>query len=132
MGSTLGTIAYMSPEQARSEEVDGRTDIWSLGVVLYEMIAGRHPFPGDYEQAAVYSILNEDPEPLTAVRTGVPMEFEWLVNKCLAKNATARYQAASELIVDLKAIDLTGSESSMTGQFSHVRSADISTTKPPK
>jgi len=110
MGSTLGTIAYMSPEQARSEEVDLRTDLWSLGVVIYEMIAGKHPFPGDYEQAAVYSILNEPPEPLTALRTGVPMNLEWIVNKCLAKSADDRYQSASDLVVDLRNLDLKASE----------------------
>jgi len=131
MGSTLGTIAYMSPEQARSEEVDLRTDIWSLGVVLYEMIAGKHAFPGDYEQAAVYSILNEDPEPLTAIRTGVPMGVEWIVSKCLAKKAEARYQNATDLLVDLKNVDLTTSGMSrvsgaVTGISSGVISSSVS------
>jgi len=105
MGSTLGTVAYMSPEQARGEEVDLKTDLWSLGAVLYEMIAGKSPFPGDYEQAVVYEILNQDPEPLTAVRTGVPMDLEGVVNKCLAKDIEYRYVSASSLIVDLKRIE---------------------------
>ena len=105
MGSTLGTVAYMSPEQARGEEVDSRTDIWALGAVLYEMITGTSAFPGDYEQAVVYSILNQDPEPLTALRTGVPMELERITNKCLAKEAKLRYQHCDDLIADLNAID---------------------------
>ncbi|MCZ6818854.1 MAG: serine/threonine-protein kinase, partial [Calditrichaeota bacterium] len=66
--STLGTAPYMSPEQARGEDVDHRTDIFSLGVLLYEMVSGQLPFKGDYEQALVYSIMNEDPEPLTGLR----------------------------------------------------------------
>lgn len=105
-GSTLGTVAYMSPEQARGEEVDGRTDLWALGVVLYEMVAGRLPFQADYEQAALYGILNEDPEPLTAVRTGVPMELEAVVMKLLRKEARLRYQSAAGLIADLDAISI--------------------------
>ena len=109
MGSTLGTVAYMSPEQARGEEVDGRTDLYSLGTMLYELVAGRLPFSGDYEQAVVYSILNEAPEPLTAVRTGVPMQLEWIVNKLLAKDAGYRYQSANDLLVDLRTVDLSGS-----------------------
>jgi serine/threonine protein kinase/tetratricopeptide (TPR) repeat protein len=103
-GTTLGTAAYMSPEQARGEVVDRRTDIWSLGVVLYEMISGRRPFKADYEQAVVYTILNEEPEPITALRTGVPMELERIVNKALAKNPDQRYQHADELMVDLRGL----------------------------
>ncbi len=68
-GTTLGTMAYMSPEQAEGGHVDHRSDIWALGAVLYEMTAGRPPFKGDFDQAVVYSILNEPPEPLTGVRT---------------------------------------------------------------
>ncbi|MDX1741671.1 MAG: protein kinase, partial [Rhodothermales bacterium] len=113
MGSTLGTFAYMSPEQARGEEVDARSDLWSLGVVIYEMIAGRMPFAGDYEQAVVYSILNEDPEPLTSLRTGVSMELEAIVEKCLRKSAKHRYQSAAGLIADLESLTVTDSRKSV-------------------
>ena len=109
MGSTMGTVAYMSPEQARGQEVDGRTDLYSLGTMMYEMIAGRLPFDGEYEQAVVYSILNESPEPLTSLRTGVPMQLEWIVNKLLSKDADYRYQSAAGLLSDLKSVDLSGS-----------------------
>jgi serine/threonine protein kinase len=109
MGSTLGTVAYMSPEQARGEEVDGRSDLYSLGTVLYEMIAGRLPYTGDYEQAVLYGILNEPPEPLTSLRTGVPMQLEWIVEKLLSKEAEYRYQTAGDLLADLKSLDLSGS-----------------------
>jgi serine/threonine-protein kinase len=101
-GSTLGTAAYMSPEQAQGVDVDHKTDIWSLGVVLYEMITGQLPFKGEYEQAVLYSIINEEPEPLTALRTGVPMELERIVNKTLAKDTLERYQHADDLVVDLR------------------------------
>jgi serine/threonine protein kinase len=112
LGSTVGTVAYMSPEQARGEEVDLRTDLWSLGAVLYEMIAGRVPFPGDYEQAVLYEILNQEPEPLTAVRTGVPMDLERHVGKLLKKETEYRYQSAAGLLADLRSLDLTLREQS--------------------
>ena len=103
-GTSIGTVAYMSPEQARGDRVDRRTDIWSLGVVVYEMITGRQPFKGDYDQSVLYSILNEDPEPLSGLRTGVPLELEHAVGKALSKDAGERYQHADELIADLKRI----------------------------
>jgi len=94
--TALGTPAYMSPEQ--------RTDIWSLGVVLYEMVVAQVPFKGEYQQAVFYTILNEDHEPLTGIRAGVPMDLEFIVSKCLAKDAGQRYQSAKDLIIDLTAL----------------------------
>ena len=125
-GSTLGTFTFMSPEQARGDAVDRRTDIWSLGVVLYELVTGRLPFGGEYEQAMVYSILNQDPEPLTALRTGVPVALDWIVAKLLAKDPGRRYQSANEAAIDLESIDLqvTGLSSvSMLSNMSGVSQA---------
>ena len=102
-GTTLGTIAYMSPEQTEGAGTDQRTDIWSLGVVIYEMVTGRLPFQGDYNQAIMFSILHEEPEAMTALRTDATAELERIVNKCLAKKPAERYQTATELIVDLQA-----------------------------
>ncbi len=101
-GTTLGTPAYMSPEQARWEKVDRRTDIWSLGVVLYEMVGGRLPFRGDVQQAMMHSILHADPDPLTALRTGVPIELDYLIDKALAKDRDERYQHVDDVLVDLR------------------------------
>lgn len=102
--TTLGTIAYMSPQQARGEGVDHRSDIWSTGVVLYEMITGEKPFRGDYDQAVIYSILNEDPEPITDIRKGIPPEIEQLVQKSLAKNPDERFQQMHDLLDELAKI----------------------------
>lgn len=113
MGSTLGTAAYMSPEQASGNDVDHRTDIWSLGIVMYEMITGCTPFKNEFEQAVLYSILNEEPKPVTALRSGVPMELERIIFKAMNRDPEDRYQHIDEMIVDLRNIDFTEQRNSV-------------------
>ncbi len=103
-GSTVGTVAYMSPEQVKGGPIDQRTDIWSLGVVLYEMVSGRLPFKGDLEQSLAHSILTSDPEPASKIRKDLPKGLEQVIFKSLMKNPSARYQTMDELAEDLKAI----------------------------
>lgn len=89
-GSTIGTMAYISPEQAQGREVDQRSDLFSLGVLLYEMIAGRVPFAGDHEAALIYAIVNDEPEPMARFKKSVPESLERIVAKCLAKDPAER------------------------------------------
>jgi serine/threonine protein kinase len=99
---TLGTPAYMSPEQARGDEVDHRTDIWSLGVCLYEMLTGQLPFRGDFDAVVLYSILNVEPEPVSKLRAGIPPALERILAKALAKDPDERYRHMSELLEHLR------------------------------
>jgi serine/threonine protein kinase/Tol biopolymer transport system component len=103
-GSSVGTPAYMSPEQARGEDVDHRTDLWSFGIVLYEMVAGRRPFRGEHDQAVLYGILNERPKPLTEMRSEVPPELARIAEGLLAKDPGDRYPAAEGPLGDLRAL----------------------------
>jgi len=108
--STVGTVAYMSPEQVEGGEVDCRSDIWSLGVVLYEMVTGKLPFRGDYESAMLYSIMNDRPKLMSSLRGGIPRELERVVEKTLSKRLEERYQSMTDLLSDLKALSVRESD----------------------
>jgi serine/threonine protein kinase len=101
-GTTLGTVTYMSYEQALGKEVDHRTDIWSLGVLLFEMIAGQLPFVGETEQEIIYTLLNEPPCDIKSIKADIPDELERIICKSMQKNPEHRYQHLDDFIVDLK------------------------------
>ena len=100
--STVGTLAYMSPEQIQGSEVDTRSDIFSFAVVLYEMLTSRLPFRGEHDAAMMYSILNEEPEPVVNHRPEISSEIVYILGKALEKNPADRYQSINEMVVDLR------------------------------
>jgi serine/threonine protein kinase/Tfp pilus assembly protein PilF len=100
--TSLGTVNYMSPEQAQGDVVDDRTDIWSLGVLLYEVISGKFPFRGEYEQAIIYSIINQVPEPLSKIRRNIPRNLEKIILKALEKKPADRFQTMVEMLETLE------------------------------
>ena len=114
--AVMGTASYMSPEQAEGEAVDHRTDIWSLGVVLYEMAGGRPPFRGENDQASLYAIINKDPVPVTELRPGLPLELERIIGKCLEKKPDKRYQQVGDLKADLGRLNRAVSNRTLTAE----------------
>jgi serine/threonine protein kinase/tetratricopeptide (TPR) repeat protein len=103
-GFATGTVAYMSPEQARGEDVDCRTDVWALGVVIHEMVSGRLPFRGEHPHAVIRAILEKEPEPLITAASGVGGGLERIVARALTKKADDRYQSAAEILADLESL----------------------------
>ncbi len=121
-GSTLGTVAYMSPEQVQGRDADHRSDIFSLGVVLYELVTGRTPFTRNSDAASLQAIISDSPEPMARYKADVAPDLQRLVDKALAKNPSERYQSAADLVADLSTIHrsfssgLSGASESIAGE----------------
>ncbi len=133
-GTTLGTVGYMSPEQVQGQDVDHRSDIFSLGVVLYELLAGESPFKGVHETAIMYEIVNVDPPPISTIKEGIDPELDKLISDCLEKDRDERLQSAKELAKNLRRIrrGSTGvrvSKAFQTGQFSS-KETEVLTVEP--
>src|ERR1044071_5813897 len=103
-GTVMGTVGYMSPEQARGQATDARTDIWSLGVVIYQMVTHHLPFEGTSNSDVIAAILSKEPPPMARYARDIPEALEWIVTKALTKDPDERYQTAKEMMVDLRRI----------------------------
>jgi serine/threonine protein kinase len=135
-GVVMGTTAYMSPEQARGQIVDARSDIWSLGVVVYEMVAGHAPFEGKTNSDVLVSILEREPKLLTSLSAKVPEALDWIVTKALTKDRDDRYQTARELLTDIRRLKqrlelTTEVERSIAPELANSRTGDPSTETGP-
>jgi TolB-like protein/Tfp pilus assembly protein PilF/predicted Ser/Thr protein kinase len=116
-GTTLGTLPYMSPEQVQGKSVDHRSDIFSFGVVLYEMLTGQQPFKGDNEAAVIHSILARDPVPVVSSRGQIPREMEGVIARALVKEVDSRYRTAEDMLTDLRRVrDRLAAEGSRAGR----------------
>src|ERR1700754_203312 len=130
-GVVMGTSHYMSPEQARGRPGDARSDIWSLGVVIYEMVAGRTPFEGETSTDVIVAITQKEPAPLARFAPNVPAELEWIVMKGLRKDHEERYQTIKKLLTDLRRLkqrlefETELERSSVPGMYSTVKSGDV-------
>ena len=136
-GVVMGTSHYMSPEQARGKPVDARSDIWSLGVVVYELVTGRTPFEGETSTDVIVGITQKEPPPLARYAPQVPAELDWIVMKALRKDRDERYQTSKELLTDLRRLKQrlefeTELERSVPGNYSTLKSGDIAAPTTPE
>ena len=123
-GVVMGTVGYMSPEQTRAADVDARTDIWSLGVVMYEMVSGRRAFVGETPSQIIVSIIEHEPAPLS-INSEVPRELQRIITKCLIKNREQRYQTVGDLLTDLKRLKQRLEVDAAIGGIAQPRKIDV-------